>query len=248
MSMRGNLFSNFRKSVPRFFFSVPFSYLLLDHIEPFVFMDNWSSLPFNGQARRMSTIASIAANADFGVVIETGTYLGSSTPYLAGLFSCQTYTVEIDKHFAERAQSRFITNHSSLKISSLVGDSAELVAKILKNVPRDKLVFAYLDAHWLDAIPTNQEIKHLIEWGGDWVAVIDDFLIASDPGYKFDSYGDKVIGLGIIPQNSELQVWIPRESSDLETGVRSGTGYVFSSAALAEGFPENVFRNLTRVR
>jgi hypothetical protein len=76
MSMRGKLFSNFRKSVPKFFFSVPFSYLLLDHIEPFVFMDNWSSLPFNGQARRMSTIASIAANADFGVVIETGTYLG----------------------------------------------------------------------------------------------------------------------------------------------------------------------------
>jgi predicted O-methyltransferase YrrM len=248
MSVRGNLFSEFRKSFPKFFFSVPFSYLLLDHIEPYVFMDNWSSLPFNGQARRMRTIASIAANADFDVVIETGTYLGSSTPYLAGLFNCDTYTIEINQHFAKRAQNRFSNNHPSLKITAFVGDSAEVVGKILENVSKEKVVFAYLDAHWLDAIPTGQEIKHLIEWGGEWIAVVDDFLVPNDSGYKYDSYGEKIIGSEIIPENPNIEVWIPRESAEFETGVRSGTGYIFSNTSMVKRLPENLFKNLTRIK
>jgi hypothetical protein len=88
----------------------------------------------------------------------------------------------------------------------------------------------------------------LIEWGGGWVAAIDDFLIPTDSGYKYDSYGDKVIGLEILPQSSDLQVWIPRESADFETGVRSGTGYVFSNASIVEIFPKILFKNLERIK
>ena len=140
-------------------------------------MDNWSSLPFNGQSRRMRVISDISQRLDVGAVIETGTFLGSSTPYLAGFFGCKTYTIEIDQFNAERAQKRFDQNHKNLDIEMRLGDSAIKIVELLGLIDPRKVVFAYLDAHWLDAIPTQAEIQALLDWGGQWIAVVDDFKV-----------------------------------------------------------------------
>lgn len=93
MSLKRRLWIKLRLKLPRVFFYPPIAYLLLDHIEPYLYMDNWSSLPLNGQARRMRVVADISQKLEVGAVIETGTYLGSSTSYLAGIFGCKTYTM-----------------------------------------------------------------------------------------------------------------------------------------------------------
>jgi hypothetical protein len=210
-------------------------------------MDNWSSLPFNGQARRISVISEFSRSLKVGVVIETGTYLGSSTPYLASLFNCKTYTLEIDPYFANRAVQRFEQNHPGLEIELVLGDSAEQISRVLSSIPLEILVFAYLDAHWLDKIPTSEEIQALLEWGGSWVAVIDDFKIAHDPNYKFDSYGQVEIGIGIIPDNEFLEVWVPGENAILESGNKSGTAYVFSNAEVRSQIPQKQMKQLLRI-
>ena len=211
-------------------------------------MDNWSSLPFNGQVRRMRLISGLSLDLEIGTVIETGTYLGSSTPFLAGIFNCKTYSVEIDPFFAERAKKRFEKNHTNLDIELIIGDSDQKMREILLNVSKSKSIFAYLDAHWLDAIPTEEELSALIEWGGDWLAVIDDFQIVDDSGYKFDSYGSVVIGLNLIPIDKQIEVWVPKDNSNLETGVRSGTGMVFSSKSYRERISENLISQMIRIR
>lgn len=232
MSLKRKLWSQLRGILPRKFFFTPLAYLFLDHIEPYLYMDNWSSLPFNGQSRRMRVISDISQRLDVGAVIETGTFLGSSTPYLAGFFRCKTYTIEIDQFNAERAQKRFDQNHKNLDIEMRLGDSAIKIVELLGLIDPRKVVFAYLDAHWLDAIPTKAEIQALLDWGGQWIAVVDDFKVPGDSGYKFDSYGQTIIGLEIIPNDSNLEVWVPKESSALESGVRSGTGYIFSDKSI----------------
>jgi predicted O-methyltransferase YrrM len=239
MGLKRKLWQQIRESLPRKFFSTPFAYLLLDHIEPYVYMDNWSSLPFNGQSRRMRIISDISQKLDVGAVIETGTYLGSSTPYLAGMFSCKTYTIEIDPFNAERSRMRFEHNHQNLDIEIKLGDSEVKIVEVLGVIDSREIVFAYLDAHWFDAIPTKAEIQALLDWGGQWVAVVDDFEVPGDSGYKFDSYGQRIIGLEIIPSDPNIEVWVPKESSALESGVCSGTGYIFSDKFIRmklEGF------------
>ena len=232
MALKRKLWTKMRERLPRKFLSAPLAYLLLDHIEPYLYMDNWSSLPFNGQSRRMRVISDISQKLNVGAVIETGTYLGSTTPYLASIFSCKTFTVEIDPFYFERARRRFRQNHKNLDIDIKLGDSAVKIEELLGLIDTNQLIFAYLDAHWLDAIPTRKEIQALLNWGGDWIAVVDDFKVPGDSGYKFDSYGETIIGLDIIPNDSNLEVWVPRESSNLESGVRSGTGYIFSHKSI----------------
>ena len=159
--------------------------------------------------------------------IETGTYLGSSTPYLASMVTGLMYTIEIDLKTATLASERFVKNHPLSSIELRIGDSVSEIVNILREInPKSQRVIAYLDAHWYEAVPTTQELEALIAWGGSWVAIIDDFKVDSDPLYKFDAYGDVVIGPSILPSDPKISLFVPNQSALIETGRRKGTGYV----------------------
>lgn len=181
-------------------------------------------------------------------VVETGTYMGSSTPYLASFASGPTYTIEIEEQYAARASKRFELNHAPLAIELVLGDSAERIREVLSRIPSlEARVLAYLDAHWLDQIPTSAELEALDSWGGCWLAIIDDFKVDGDAGYGFDLYGDVVIGPTIVPEISGTQVWVPAEPASRETGARRGTGYVLSAKAFPL-IPQHALEGLRRVR
>ena len=211
-------------------------------------MDDWAILPFNGQVRRTLQIGQISEAFQADLVIETGTYKGSSTPYLATLFQCKTYSIEINKISANVAKKRFFNIHRTLNIEVLIGDSVKEMKEILNQTPKDRQIFAYLDAHWLYDIPTEQELNNLISWGGDWIAAIDDFNVPGDQGYKFDTYGKIQIGLALIPKDQKLEVWVPSGPSHEESGVRSGTAYVFSSSRVREKISPTAIKGLTQIR
>lgn len=222
-------------------------YILMEKIHPADYMDNWANLPFNGQSIRMQTISTIYLGFKPEFTIETGTYIGSSTTSLAAMTQGTTFTIEIESKYRNVALERFNRNHPTLKIESVIGDSALEMRKILTGIPKSSKLIAYLDAHWLVDIPTYSELEALIEWGGSWIAIIDDFKVEGDEGYKFDSYGTVTIGEKIVPRiNSDLEIWVPRIPASRETGARSGTGYVFSSSADML-IPEWARQNLRRV-
>lgn len=216
-----------RLLIPKFHFPRQLSEFFLDHIKPHVYFDRWSIQPFNGQAIRFMDIASIAKTFSPNIGIETGTFLGSSTPYLASMVSEQMHTIEIDPKTFRLAQERFHYNHANTKIVSHLGDSVQEINKLLSVLPvANTRILAYLDAHWYDAVPTTDELNALLDWGGSWIAVIDDFKVPTDSDYKYDVYGILEIGEKVLPTQRNLCLYVPRTPASKETGRRKGTGYV----------------------
>jgi predicted O-methyltransferase YrrM len=160
------------------------------------------------QAERWNTISTIANRFKNTHAIETGTYLGSTTPYISSLVSEATFTIEINAKTEKKARKCFEKNHARRNIHLIHGDSVQEIKVVLKNIdPAASRVLAYLDAHWLDKIPTIEEITSLVEWGGPWIAIIDDFNVPLDNGYGFDHCGDVIIGPMLVPKLEELHVY-----------------------------------------
>jgi predicted O-methyltransferase YrrM len=211
---------------------------LLEHLEPADYLDEWSAQPFNGQVHRFALIVALAREIKPTIAVETGTYLGTSTPYLAALAERGAITIEISDHFAERARRRFAANHADAQIVQLLGDSVERIRQVLDGLdPHSDRVLAYLDAHWQDSVPTSAELAALADWGGTWVAVVDDFEVPGDPGYGFDAYGATVVGLDLVPDRPDLVAFVPSVPSAAETGARRGTGVVMPPSVLASLSP-----------
>ena len=247
MKLLSWVYSRLRYRLPNFVFGVHLSELLLDHIAPAVYFDKWMIQPFNGQAVRWNTISAISRKFDASVAIETGTFLGSSTPYLSSLVFGKTYSIEINQETFRKTSRRFRENHSHLDIELVLGDSAIEIRNILKKLdPNTTRIIAYLDAHWLDAIPTSDELLALTQWGGAWVAIVDDFKVPNDDGYGFDFYGSTIIGADVVPKGCGISIFVPRVSSDLETNAKRGTGYLFNNKSKVIVNPEN-FSDLIQI-
>jgi len=238
----------FRNYIPKFKFNRVLSEILLDRIDRLYFMDWWSIKPFNGQVRRTLVICLIAKDFEPNLAIETGTYFGTTTTYLCGLVTERTFTIEINQKYASAAKRRFDLNFSDFKIDCVTGDSEIEITKILSTVPNhNKNVIAYLDAHWTGKVPTTTEIEALYNWGNNWIAIVDDFKVDSDLGYGFDVHDGFEVNLSTIPKLPGLQVWVPRESSKLETGARRGTAYIFTEKSISQ-ITQSTLANLQRIR
>ena len=203
----------------------------------------WWSSPFNGQSRRLSNFFVIGAYLRPKFAIETGTFVGTSTHLFSGLGVEKTFSIEIVEKYALIARNRLKKLIDQGRIEIILGSSVDHIAQILEGISKDQPVIAYLDAHWHDYLPTTQELIALIQWGGPFVAVIDDFQIPDFPGYGFDSYAGNSVGPETIPVHADISLWMPSESQEYETGALRGTGYVFSKSAL-ELIPPEVLNDL----
>lgn len=224
--------------------------LLIHKFPPYAYMDSWYAQSFNGQIRRAAKIVEIAGYFNPTSIIETGTFLGSSTPALSCMTSGRVFTFEINKKFAAKAQARFDRNHKGRNIQLLVGDSTKLMENLFSKIQQDDTdsrILCYLDAHWETNIPTSEEISILDRNFANWIAIIDDFKIEADSGYGFDSYSTGTVDLSVIPSDIDVEVWVPNENSNLESGAKRGTAYVFSPNAV-KMIPSHVFRNLSRIK
>jgi len=214
---------------PKFKMGKNLGRFLLNYVDPYLYIDRWSTQPFNGQNSRYRQLVLISEFFKPSVAIETGTYLGTSTPALAGLVSERTFTIEFVKRLALKSNQRFKLKFEKLNIKVIQGDSAKLIREILQELdPTRVKILAYLDAHWEKVIPTNKELLELAAWGGQWVAVIDDFKVPGDDSYGFDRYGNLAVDKSIIPSIEGIQILVPKSPADKETGAKKGTAYVFS--------------------
>ena len=213
-----------------FQFSLRISNFLISHIRKESYLDQWVVRPMNGQRNRLRTSFLLCDIFKPDFAIESGSYLGTSTQYLASLASTKTYSIEINSAFADIARMRLKTDIDCGRIEVIDGDSAVQMSKILSTFnPTNSKVFAYLDAHWLEHIPLSEEIQSLLDWGGDFIAVVDDFYTPDDPGFGFDQYKNHRVDISHIPKSEQISVWIPDKNSSTESGSRRGTAYIVSS-------------------
>jgi len=222
-----------------------FASLLPEILNPSTWLDFWFVKPMNGQSCRIKHLVRLADSFSPTIAIETGTYFGTSTPFLSRLVDGKTFTIESDSQLFQKAKERL--NNESKYIEVIHGDSTEEMREILKKVPKEfERVIAYLDAHWYARVPTREEIEILFNWGGSWIAIIDDFQIISDSGYTYDKYGDQIVGKDMVPRHPGIEVWVSQVNSEFETGAKRGTGYVFSPGTRAK-LTELAMRDLVQI-
>ena len=136
------------------------------------------SRPLGMTEEEMEKAQSIYNNKIF---VETGTYIGN-TSILASKYFDQVYTMEITPHLYNVANQQFTQQHIT-NIKSYLGDSLEILPKILQETSPEGCVF-FLDAHQSgpetqnndkQAVPLYEELDKILSSNiGPSVFIIDD--------------------------------------------------------------------------
>lgn len=185
--------------------------------------DTWGG-PFNGQEVRQRVFTELSHLLAFDFAVETGTYRGDTTAFIAGRINGPTYTIEK----VPRSFGFVLARHlSDFRIRARFGDSRAWLERLLgRGRRRSSVAFFYLDAHWERDLPLEEEIDLIFSFVDQAVVMIDDFRVPDDDGYGFDDYGPgKVIDLDYLKdviERHRLAAFVPSSRSDEETGARRG--------------------------
>lgn len=181
------------------------------------------SAGFNGQQFRKQIFQELLELCKFEAVIETGTYTGDTTGFMAQTSGLPVYTCELNQWFYDIARRR-LSNIPGINFS--LEDSRNFLSKLAANNVAKKKVFIYLDSHWYKDLPLKQEIELISSNWKDFVIMIDDFKVSGDEGYTYDHYSksksltNKVFGKIFLENN--LAAFFPSAPSAQETGFRRG--------------------------
>jgi hypothetical protein len=182
--------------------------------------------PFNGQERRVDLFLSVILTCRPAAIIETGTYTGASTEFMAEVSKLPVYSVEIDARKLGFAKMR-LRKHRNVKLSS--GDSREFLMKFITGDAARYMgrpLLFYLDAHWGEVLPLSDELSIIFSSFARAIVMIDDFQVPGDDGYAYDDYGfGRALNREYIaPQVKQFQLaeFYPSTPSTAESGIRRG--------------------------
>ena len=183
--------------------------------------------PFNGQEFRRRIFLELLDLVCPQAIIETGTYRGATTRFLHYASGLPVYSVEINPRCYGYSKTRFLLNQN---IFLHLGDSRLFLKKILANEPfREKNIFFYLDAHWGEDLPLQEEIEVVFGNCPQAVVMVDDFKVPGDDGYRYDTYKNgKTITMELLDPLSSLEMtfYFPSLRSELETGGKRGCAVI----------------------
>jgi hypothetical protein len=190
--------------------------------------------PFNGQAGRQRIFRELLARFKFQALIETGTFRGTTTEFLAGESQLPVATVEACPRYYHYARWRL---RRFRRVRLECGDSRAFLEKLARDpaVPKEN-VFFYLDSHWLEDLPLKEEIQLITQFWRGMAIMIDDFQVPDDAGYLYDDYGPgKRLCLEHLPPlpSLGLTAFFPALPSAQETGRKRGC-VVLADQRLAE--------------
>ena len=174
----------------------------------------FSDLPLNGQKIRKKLVSQIINEFKPNKLIETGTYLGNTLEFLL-TFNIPTYSVEINEKYYLIAKSRFI-NQKNL---NLILDSSITFLSNLSNIEDD--VFVYLDSHWYEDLPLEQELDILSKFQ-EIIVLIDDFKVPQSNDWNYDSYGNTNLTLENVIFPNEFKIYFPSYSAKEDGGFMTG--------------------------
>jgi predicted O-methyltransferase YrrM len=144
---------------------------------------------FNGQRRRAAVFRTLVRELPFQKFVETGTFLGRTTDFLAHTaraHQAQVYSCEIDdRHYA--IARRAVGNRRNVHLHH--GNSVDYLRSLSGELSQ-AVNFVYLDAHWHDYLPLRDELSILKGWKNT-VVMIDDFKVPSDDRFGWDKYDDE---------------------------------------------------------
>jgi len=133
--------------------------------------------PFGHDIHKSVDFNLLILENNIDTIIETGTNIGDTTEFLAKLYpKKRIITTELNKDFFNFAKER-LKYFSNVEIYNVSSDY------LIKNIEYNKNTIFYLDAHWNDYWPLQDEILS-IKHG---ILMIDDFFINCE-GFGYDEY------------------------------------------------------------
>ncbi len=242
----------FLKRIPRYVF--PDQDVILGVIEWYFYREHLNNTflgPMNGQKGRQSIFREIVKTLPFNAVVETGTFRGDTTLFMADASGLPVFTAEAHPRYHAYSKCRLrdvngaFVRHEDARffLGSLAMDPF---------FPKEGVLF-YLDAHWKKDLPLRDEVNIIYDNWKDFVIMIDDFEVPDDPGYRFDDYGNgnrlclDYLGMDSFPG---LEIFWPSIPSAQETGHGRGCVLLASKGFLGkEGrLPETLRRDQTLLR
>lgn len=187
--------------------------------------------PFNGQCFRQLMFMDLVHACRFDAIVETGTFRGGTTLFMARNGGCHVHSVELvarNHGFAARR----LRNEANVALQ--IGDSRSFLRNI--DLDAQRTIFFYLDAHWYDDLPLQEEVDIIASRFVHFVCMVDDFEVPEDADYTFDDYGPgKRLCLTDFPfhEDARLQVFFPNRPGRRESGAKRGS-VVLGSRTLAE--------------
>jgi hypothetical protein len=181
--------------------------------------------PFNGQCARQKLFRELIAKIAPAAIIETGTYRGTTTEFMAET-GIPFYSVEgLPRNYGFSRARLWRKGNVHLYLGDSRAVLRYLFAGRLRSVC-ERPVFAYLDAHWDEDLPLEEELEIIYDNCSAAVVMIDDFKVPNDSGYQYDDYGP---GKSLSPAYIDhvlskycLEAYYPSTPSSKETGARRG--------------------------
>ena len=179
--------------------------------------------PLNGQRVRQYVFDRLM-RIGIDAIIETGTYLGTSTAFFARqgvpVFTCESQ----ERYFASAIAH--LSGYSNIEMH--LEDSRRFLARMATEDRNSfEYPFFYLDAHWYDDVPLSEEIRIIRSRWKNFVIMVDDFEV---PGtdYGYDRYPNGLeLSLEYLKREAvDLQgaaIMFPTAMASAETGMRRGT-------------------------
>ena len=173
-----------------------------------------SDYEFNGQKCRSLVVKEIINNFKPTELIETGTYLGNTLEFLSK-FGIKTHSIEINPEFYFISKSRFVDNNNVILYCD---DSLKVLPKIIS---KENPTFIYLDSHWYENLPLEEELE-IINSINDVIVLIDDFKIPGNADWKFDKYNQIELSLEDINIPTNYSIYFREYKPNEDGGFKSG--------------------------
>jgi predicted O-methyltransferase YrrM len=193
--------------------------------------------PFNGQRSRQDLFHSLVERFAPIAIVETGTYLGTTTEFFAAT-EVPIFSVEGNPRHYGFARARLCRRRN---VNLLRGDSRAALRTLFDGPlrgARNHNLFVYLDAHWNEDLPLAEELEIVFGACPNAIVMVDDFHVPFDTGYGYDDYGvGRVLAADYIERivaTHGLRVFYPSTSSAHETGVRRGCVVLAKNTALGQ--------------
>jgi len=179
--------------------------------------------PFNGQKFRQQIFTDLDGELGFKSIVETGTFRGVTTAFMAENSTAKIFSVEAEPRFYHYARLN-LRRFKDLQVRN--ADSRAFLESLIEDtrVPKQG-VFFYLDAHWNADLPLFEEVKLIGDNWQDVVIMIDDFEVPGDSDYKFDDYGEgKRLCLDYLGAEllTNWSVYFPSGRAADDTGIKRG--------------------------
>jgi hypothetical protein len=166
--------------------------------------------PFHNDRKMIKILINVLNNCN--VFIETGTFIGGTTYFVAKNFpNLECYSCESNKQFYDQAMKE-LKDLNNLKVDLIPSPQGLYnIKKEYDNNVYEKYTCFWLDAHW-KSDPLYDELRYITTNFKKFCIFIDDFTIPWDKGFGTDGYGIEKIKPFIINKD-KLKYYMPNYSS-----------------------------------